>query len=392
MDPAYALPLFWLCLLSAGYSYVGYPILLSLLPFRRSSQTTTNSPSLPKFTIIVAAHNEESRIESKIQNTLAIDYPRDQIEFIVASDASTDRTVAIAESYSSQNVRVVACSDRGGKESVQARALSEASGDFVVFTDAATTVAPDCLHRFVEKFRDPQVGAVSSEDLVKRADGRLAAEGLYVRYEMWLRRLEGRVHSIIGLTGALFAVRRELCSPWFTHSSSDFRLALETIKHGMVCIPAPEIKSQYEDVTSEVREFDRKFRTVVRGLTCVASQKTVLNPFRYPLAAFQLWSHKVARWGVPWFLLALLPLTFALVSEHEFYLAMFALQALFYGAAAVSFAIPPLRKLLPFRVAMYFCLANTAILVATVAFACGRRVSAWSPTVRPSVLSAAGDE
>lgn len=327
-------------------------------------------------------YNEEGRLEQKIRNTLAIDYPRDKLQFVIASDGSTDNTVPIAMSYIEDGVVVVHSDKRGGKEAAQELALSQTNSALVVFSDVATSTAPDCLRNFAECFEDERVGGVSSEDRLYRTDGRLVGEAIYVRYEMWLRRVEYRVHSLIGLTGALFAVRRELCNPWTNDLPNDFHLALEAIKCGLICVPDPRVECHYEDVGEDGHEYQRKYRTVIRGLTCVASQSTLLNPLIYPTAAFQIWSHKIARWMVPWALMSFLIFSALLWNVSPFFRTVGSLQIGFYIAAMAAMVSPPLRRILAFRVAMYFLLANAAILHASIAFVFGKRVRVWAPTLR----------
>src|SRR5262249_41180580 len=158
--------------------------------------------------------NEADTIRQKLDHTLALDYPADRREVLVASDASDDATDEIVKKYCGHGVQLVRASQRRGKEDVQGLAVSVAKGDLLVFTHAATTLAPDALWRLASNFADPRIGAVSTEDLTVDAHGHPTAEGLYVRYEMWVRRLEGQFHSLVGLSGSCFATRQELCADW----------------------------------------------------------------------------------------------------------------------------------------------------------------------------------
>ena len=184
----------------------------------------------PLVTLIVACRNERARIAHKLDNALAVSYPR--LEIVVASDCSDDGSDDIVASYAGRGVRLARSPERRGKEYAQGLAIEQARGEIVVFSDAGTDLPPDSIDHIVEDFADPRVGAVSSEDTFVSADGSVVGEGLYVRYEMWLRRLESRVGSLVGLSGSFFAVRRPVLSRWDAAIPSDFASAINTVRAG----------------------------------------------------------------------------------------------------------------------------------------------------------------
>ncbi|HEX5514513.1 MAG TPA: glycosyltransferase, partial [Gammaproteobacteria bacterium] len=204
--------LFWIGLFGALYSYFLYPLLLLLVSRKRP--LPPEPVALPRLSMIIAAHNEAHRIRDKLENCLDLDYPAEQLEILVASDASSDGTDEIVTSYASRGVRLVRATERRGKEWAQLLAVQAAAGEILVFSDVATMLAPEALRRLAADFADPRVGAVSSEDRFVAPDGRIVGEGLYVRYEMWLRRLESGVGGVVGLSGSFFAARREVCEDW----------------------------------------------------------------------------------------------------------------------------------------------------------------------------------
>ena len=208
--------LFWISMALVVYTYAGYPLVLLLLG-RRRSPAVAPSELAPRVTVVIAARNEADKIRRKIEHTLALDYPADRLEILVASDASDDGTDAIVEEYADRRVRLVRAPQRNGKEHAQSLAIAVARGDVLVFTDAATLLEPLALRSLVRNFDDPTVGAVSTEDCLVDAAGNPTGEGLYVKYEMLVRRLESRFHSLVGLSGSCFAMRRALCQPWPTH-------------------------------------------------------------------------------------------------------------------------------------------------------------------------------
>ncbi len=372
---------FWICAAGAVYSYFLYPLLLVFLPKRRKDRIVDEGLR-PAVSVIIAAHNEEHRIADKLRNTLACEYPREQLEIIVASDASTDGTSAIVWGFAAEGVRLIEAAERKGKEHAQGLAVQAAQGEILVFSDAGCSVRPDCLQQLVRNFADDRIGAVSSEDRLLTRDGKLAGEGAYLKYEMWLRRLESSAGTLIGLTGALFAIRRELCQQWDRRIDSDFNAALACVRHGKAAVSDERVLCFYADVEDPRREYRRKVRTILRGLGGVACAWPMLNPLRYGLAAVQLWSHKIARWVAPWFFLAAGCLSVVLFREAWVYRAALAAQLVFYGAACLGMIFPKLRSILTVRIACFFVLSNAAIVHATLAFLAGKQVITWEPSRR----------
>jgi len=331
--------------------------------------------------MIIAVHNEAARIREKLENTLGLDYPKDRLEIIVASDGSTDSTCDVVREYETQGVSLSHCPEQRGKEFIQCMAVREAKGAVLAFSDASAQLPKDSLRKMANCYADPKVGAVSSEDRFISADGKPVGEGVYLKYEMWLRRLECRSHSLIGLTGAYFSARRDVCENWDIEIPSDFNTALNCVRLGYVAISDPNVLCFYPDVKGK-REYQRKFRTIVRGLSTVFRRRELLNPFAYGLVAFQLWSHKLARWAVPWFLLALLVLSFALRNLHWFYAAAFWAQAVFYGVAIVALLWKDLTRFTIIKIIIYWTMVNVVAAHAGMAYLFGKRITAWKPSQR----------
>lgn len=371
--------LFWICAVGAVYSYALYPLILTLLVPRR--RAGGRSPlETPKVSLVIACRNEERRLAAKIENALQLDYP--SLEIMVASDASDDRSDAIVESYASRGVRLVRSPERRGKEYAQGLAIAAATGDIIVFSDAGTDLPPDSIRHIVHRFEDAQVGAVSSEDLFIGADGKLAGEGAYVKYEMWLRRLESERAGLVGLSGSFFAVRRAVLGTWDATIPSDFACALMTNRAGLVAVSDARVRGIYKDIKDPRKEYQRKVRTAVRGMTGLARLAGVLNPFRYGLFAFQIWSHKVMRWLVPWFLLGLLIASLALRDEAPIYALALWLQIAGYALVAMAHIVHKVRDIGPVRIGYYFVQANLALAHAALLFVAGKRIVVWDPSVR----------
>jgi cellulose synthase/poly-beta-1,6-N-acetylglucosamine synthase-like glycosyltransferase len=371
--------MFWISTALVFFAYAGYPIVL-LLVTRLRSKPIARRRIFPKVTFVITAHNEARRLRQKLENTVAQDYPASLLEIIVASDCSTDGTDDIARSFGGR-VRLVRARERRGKEAAQQIAVEAASGDVLVFSDVATAIALDGISSIVANFADPSVGCVSSVDRFVDADGRTSGEGAYVRYEMFLRTLETRVNSLVGLSGSFFAARREVCRRWAADRQSDFSTLLNAVELGYRGVLDPDTAGYYRNIADDRRESARKVRTVVRGLAVLARNWRMLNPFRYGMFAWQLASHKLCRWLVPFAMIAAFASNAALLAS-PFYRAAFAAQIAFYGAAIVGLWTGADAL----RIPAYFVRSNLAILIAWLHFARGERMTSWTPSDRLTAL------
>lgn len=363
------------------YTYFGYPVSLYLLSMIRCREVH-KSPITPRLTFIITAFNEERRIREKLENTVALDYPADLLQVVVASDGSTDRTNEIVREYAGRGISLLVVKSRGGKENAQKEAVAMAEGDILVFSDTATRIEPESLHRMMANFADPSIGCVSSVDRVVGRDGKPCGEGAYVRYEMWLRDLEGRVNSLVGLSGSFFAARKQVCQDFSPDMQSDFRTLLNSMRLGLRGVSDGEVIGYYQDVADSSREFDRKIRTVLRGLTVFFKNLEFLNPFHYGLFAYQFFCHKLLRWLVPFFLAAALLINASLAPVSNLYLFLFLLQCAFYLLGVAGWKNPALASRLTVKIPLYFITVNLAIAVAWLRYLRGNRLVMWTPSER----------
>lgn len=373
---------FWVSLVGLCFSYFIYPLVLTVLPVRRKKALpdVEGAPPIRKVSLIVTVHNEAARIREKIENCLALEY--DSLEIIVASDASDDGTDDVVRDYGDQGVKLARADARKGKEYAQLQAIKAASGDILVFSDVATAIPEDAIRRMMRYFDDPEVGAVSSEDRFLARDGRIVGEGAYVRYEMWLRKLESSRAGLVGLSGSFFAARRSVCQDWDIYSPSDFNTALNCARVGLVAVTAPDVVGFYQDVADASREYQRKVRTIIRGLTALSRHPEVLNPLKFRLFAFQVFGHKVMRWLAPWFGLILFCLSVVLAKANAVYLIALVGQLMFLGAVGVAYWMPSLRDRTLLKIPFFFVQANAAVAHAGVSFLSGRRMTVWTPSKR----------
>ena len=378
--------LFWVLGICVIYSYFLYPVVLWLMDNRQifpQVRPTTESKrsNVPSISLIVTVYNEEQRVRSKIDNSLLLNVPG-ELEIIVASDCSDDNTESIVEGYHQQGVRLVRADQRLGKENAQRCAIKQSIGDIIVFSDVATEIPVDALVKMALYFDDPNIGAVSSEDRFKSRDGSVAGEGAYVRYEMWLRRKESALAGLVGLSGSFFAARRTVCEHWDISSPSDFNTALNCANLGVRAVTAPDVLGFYQDIQDAKKEYQRKVRTVLRGISALASHAEVLNIRRYGLFAFEVISHKVMRWLVPWFLLLFFFVSFQLSGSHWFFTLVLWGQLGFYGVGIAAHYSESVKANAIARIIYFFIQVNVAIADASIRFLSGKRMTVWQPSTR----------
>jgi cellulose synthase/poly-beta-1,6-N-acetylglucosamine synthase-like glycosyltransferase len=371
---------FWASALAVLYAYAGYPLVLWLLDRVGSRPLARSATSArPSITMIVPVHNEESVIDAKIRNTQALAYDA-PLEVLFVSDGSTDGTVARLRAAATRDTRiaVVELPARNGKASALNAGLARAAHDIVVFSDASIALEPRALDEIVRPFGDAQVGSVSGEDRIAQGGG----EGLYGRYELFLRRLESNFFSIVGASGSFYAQRRHLCEAFPAGLAPDFVSVLRTVKLGYRAVSSPDAVGWMSALADSKAEFSRKVRTILRGISTLATYRTLLNPLKYPRFAFELFSHKLMRWLVPFFLLIMAITSLVLASDSNLYRAVALMQLLFYGSAALGAWASRFASWLPVRISLYFTLANVATAAAWLRFFMGYRQEIWAPSRR----------
>ncbi len=361
---------------------MGYPAALMTLSMFRA-RGVKRGEITPAVTLILTAYNEEQRIGQKLDNTLQLAYPKTALEILVASDCSSDRTDEIVASYAKHGVRLVRAPIRKGKEAAQKLAVQTSGGEILVFSDVATILSEDAVANIVKNFHDPTVGCVSSVDRFLDKDGRISGEGAYVRYEMFLRSLESRVNSLVGLSGSFFAARSSVCKQaWSEDLQSDFNTVLNSMRVGLRGVADPDSIGYYKNIADERKEFDRKVRTVLRGISVFMRSLVLVNPLRYPIFAWQLLSHKLCRWLVPFAMLSALTSNAILAVSSDWYRALFAAQGVFYSIALGGLLWRPLQRFPFVKLPAFFLLVNTSILKAWIRYWSGERLVAWEPSRR----------
>jgi len=367
--------IFWSSIFLILYTYLGYPLLLEGISLFMH-KTVNKGTIFPPVSFIITAHNEESLIKSKIENTLLIDYPKDKLQIIVASDASDDATDRYTLEFKNQGVELVRTPERKGKENAQKHALEQSKGEIVIFSDVATIVRPDAIRNIVSNFNDPSIGCVSSIDKFIDENGKLSGEGAYVKYEMSLRNLETKVNTVVGLSGSFFAARREVCKNWRIDLQSDFNTLLNSVKVGLRGITDQYSIGYYKNIDNQKKEFERKVRTVLRGITVLANNTNLLNPLKYGIFSWQLFSHKLMRWLVPWFQVLAFLTNILLALYTDIYKIIFVFHLSLYFISFLG------SKLIYFKFPYYFVLVNYATFLAWIQFIKGKNIVSWTPSIR----------
>jgi cellulose synthase/poly-beta-1,6-N-acetylglucosamine synthase-like glycosyltransferase len=371
--------MFWLCAFALGYTYAGYPILL-LIMSRLRSREVRRADFAPAVTVIVTAYNEERDLAAKLENTLALDYPRELLEIIVASDCSTDRTDEIARTFGERGVRLVRQSQRLGKTAAQNMAVAEARGEIILFSDATSLYEPDVLRVMMPSFADPTVGCVAGRLIyVDPADSRIGRGARsYWGYETFLKEHESRIFSLIGASGCLYAVRRSAYVPLYAEACSDFIIATKMVEQNLRAVYEPAAVCTEETNRRSDKELKMRVRVIAQTFTDLWRHRAMMNPFRSGFYAVQLFSHKVMRYAVPLFLLAILATSASLARYSVLYSVVFVSQLACYlsalGAWLLERAGIHSRML---ALPQYFVLSNIAALIAFIQFLRGERYAHW---------------
>jgi cellulose synthase/poly-beta-1,6-N-acetylglucosamine synthase-like glycosyltransferase len=384
---------FWVCLACVLYAYVGYPIVLGCLARlvgRRGQPPAGDDSSLPSVTVLIAAYNEEAEIDKRIQTALMTDYPADKLDVVIASDGSSDGTAAIVRGYAGHGVRLLDYRQRRGKATVLNDAFAEVQGDVVLLSDANTHIDPTALRKLVRWFDDPEVGVVVGRlVLTDPATGR-NVDGLYWKYETYLKRREARLGGLLGANGAIYAIRRRLFAPIPNDTIvDDFVLPLQAqLRTGCRLVYEAAAVAQEETPLGLGAEFHRRSRIGAGGFQSLTLLWPLLHP-RHGWTAFTFLSHKVLRWLCPFFLIGLLASNTCLLDEPLYQAALLA-QAGFYLVSLLAAFVPARFRLLrPLRLTTMFTSMNAALLVGFCRWLFGSQKAAWKRTARLAEVAGA---
>jgi biofilm PGA synthesis N-glycosyltransferase PgaC len=381
-------PVFWVAVAALVYTFVGYPVLMWSRA-RLAARPVRRRPIRPPVTVLIAAHNEGRVIGARVENCLALDYPPERLEIVVASDGSTDGTVPVARRYERASrpgpaVRVLAYPRRRGKPSVLNDSVPRCAGEIVVLADARQRYAADAVSRLAENFADPSIGAASGELLLHNEAGATVGDGVgaYWRYEKLIRRAESAVHSTVGATGAIYAIRRRLFEPIPADTLvDDVLIPVRIARRGFRVVFDARARAWDRVAATAREEYRRKVRTIAGVVQLFAREHWLWLP-GHPLWLPAM-SHKLLRLAAPFLMIAALVSSALLAPDKPLYLVALMGQLAFYATAATGALLKPgtgrLTRLL--GVPYAFCLLNGTTLVALAWAATGRQTVQWQKAV-----------
>jgi len=364
--------IFWLFVSIIFYIYIGYPLVLRMANF--TGQITKKENITPHVTLFIPAHNEQKVIREKIENSLALDYPTDKFEVIVASDGSGDSTASIVKDFIERGVILFETKERRGKNFSINEFIPRCHGEIIVFTDANSFFEPDAIRHLVRNFGDKSVGCVVGN--LRYTDEETSVgqgEGLYFRYESMIKELESRYGTLVAATGSIYAIRKTLFTPLDLDVANDFADPIQIAAKGYKILFEPEAIAYEKATSSTADEFKRRARIVTRGMTAFVRYWRSYHMFK-GMWGFCFISHKLLRWFIPFFLIAIF-LSNLLLHSIFFRFTLYS-QFVFYSIALIG--IPFNRRLgRPFVVPYYFCVINAAAFVGILKYLSGKRESIW---------------
>ncbi len=372
--------LLYTSLLLLAYTYAGYPLLAGALaallrrPHRRE-------PIEPTVSLVILAYNEERDIARKLENALALDYPREKLEIVVASDGSTDRTDEIVRGFADRGVRLFRAQDHPGKSGTTNRVAETTTGEILIFSDATGEYDPGVVRAFVCCFADPSVGAATGQ-VTYRYSGSASSEGfrIYQRLVVFARRAESVWGTETSVSGSICAIRRELFRPIPEWLDFDFCHPLHVAQAGLRTVYEAGARSQEEARERSDSEFAARVRMGILAYSFIPYLLRGLGRVRSPVYVFQVLSHKLLRWLSPLWLIVLLVASAAVAPASTAAQLLLALQLVFYGAAGAGYLLRghgPAARL--FGVPLFFVTINLAFLSAFRRFARGERIGTWTP-------------
>ena len=376
--------LFWVAVFLIVYTYIGFPlgvVLRGLLwNFPYQHEGPSNPPAV---SLVISAYNEMKSIAAKLDNILAMEYPPDRLEVLIASDGSTDGTDVIVDRYKEHGVKLLSL-PRLGKAAALNAAVNASTGEILVFSDANSIYQVDAIQKLVRPFADPKVGGVAGNQVYRtKVSGGSSIDGerAYWNFDRMLKQFQSKSGNTLAATGAIYAIRRSLFRPIPDGVSDDFITSTGVIVQGYRLVFAPQAIAYEPIAATSQMEFGRKVRVIIRSWKAFIFRRELLNPFRYKFYAIQLFSHKILRYLLVFPLLMLFLVSPFLWKAGFIYEIATIGQVAFYCCALFGWLLNGTRfgrkKL--FTIPFYFCMVNTASLVAILNVLRGRQIKHWEP-------------
>lgn len=383
MKETIAATVFFISIALLFYIYLGYPLFVYLISILFPKKVKSGE-FVPKVTILITAYNEELSIAQKLENTLEIDYPQENLEILVASDGSTDKTDEIVKKFADKGIKLFRQEGRVGKTITQNNAVERANGEIILFSDATTNYRKNVLQAILPNFADEKIGCVAGKLIYVDNSESNVGKGAksYWNYESFLKQSESDACSLIGASGCLYAVRKSAYQPMYAEACSDFLICTVVYKQGLRSIYEPNAVCFEETNQKTDKEMKMRIRVISQTYTDLWRNREMLNPFKSGFYAIELLSHKVLRYSVPLFLVTALISSAVLAYSSWIFEVFFLLQAVFYFVALLGWILErTIGKIGIFAIPHYFVLANLASVLGFYKFLRGENYASWE-TVR----------
>lgn len=389
---------FWISLFIVFYTFLGYGIVLFIIirlkRLFKKPLAFYQTSSHPTVTLLIAAYNEQDLIEEKIENCLAIDYPKDRFQILFITDGSSDQTSEIIKQNT--QVELLHQNSRNGKMAAIKRAIPFINGEITVFTDANTFLNKEAIKELIKHYQNPKVGAVAGEKRIMvdtQADASAAGEGFYWKYESALKKWDYELYSNVGAAGELFSIRTALYQPVESDTIiDDHMIAMRIAEKGFIIAYEPSAYAMETASENSSEELKRKIRIAAGGIQSILRLDKAINPFNNPILTFQYISHRVLRWAVTPILMVLLFITNIIIClsypDLFIYQIILFMQTAFYLASLAGWFLEKRKlKLKVFFIPYYFSLMNYAALAGTVRYFKGKQSAAWEKSKRKSTVA-----
>ncbi|MBP6511803.1 MAG: glycosyltransferase family 2 protein [Bacteroidia bacterium] len=385
--------LFWTFIVIIFYAYFGYGILLiglvKIKEYLTKNYTIINPQFEPTVTFIVPCYNEIEILQSKVINTLQLDYPKEKLQILFITDGSTDGSQIKLEQY--EQVEVLHDPIRRGKSAAENRSVAHAHGEIIIISDANTVLPSNTIKNMVRHYINPEIGAVSGEKRIGQGEKENAAgagEGFYWKYESLLKRFDARLHTVVGAAGELFSFRKHLFRPLEEDTIlDDFVLSLRITQAGYRVMYDPTATATETASANSHEELKRKIRICAGGWQAMSRLGSLFNFFKHPILTFQYISHRVLRWTLaPLFLLCTIPFNILLAKNSSLYQIILFLHILFYLFAFLGYHLEKKElKIKTFFIPYYFTMMNYAAILGFFRFIKGNQSAIWEKSNRKLV-------
>ena len=386
--------IFWFSIFAIFYTYFGYLIVLWTIALLRPKNfypvkcfdlfnrgNKPKQPYTPTVSLLISAYNEEEIIKEKLRNAVKLDYPRDKLEIIVISDASEDKTDEYVKQFSADGVRLLRQGTRQGKTAALNIAVPQATGEIIVFSDANSMYDQSAIKKLVGQFQDPAIGLITGRTKYVSRQGTSVAEStsLYTELERLTKRLESQIGSCVGADGAIFAIRKELYKALKPYDINDFVIPLKIMEQGYRGLLENEAFCIEETARDTEGEFNRQVRITNRTIRAMVNNRTLLNPIKFPLFSFELISHKLLKFMLPFFMIIVFVTNCLLVATAFFYYLILILQACFYVLAYWGYVDEKTQNRSKLTSMPYtFSMVSLAVLLGWLTYFKGKTHTTWT--------------